>query len=77
MLCMTSNAWARRHAKRPAGAYGPSATQINENIVWMQQMLYNFVVSTAEQFTKKKTKFDAIVQSEKTDPRYTEQHHTS
>ena len=32
MLCMTSNAWARRQAKHPAGAYGPSATQINENI---------------------------------------------
>ena len=30
-------------------------------------MLYNFVVSTAEQFTKKKTRFDAIVHSEKTD----------
>ena len=35
----------------------------------MQQMLYNFVVSTAEQFTKKKTRFDAKVYAEKTDPR--------
>ena len=32
MLCMTSNAWERQQAKHPAGAYGPSATQMNENI---------------------------------------------
>ena len=80
-LCMACNAWARRQAKRPAGAYGPSETQISKKYarlknVRMQHMLHNCVASTTEQFTKKK-RFDVKVHSEKTDPRYTEQHHTS